>query len=423
MTAPRDTVAFKGKAGVNVFWPWGGPIVNTAVSPAVYETADVVFGPIANGPWSSHVTPAVFDQVLAAGFDHFRIQFNPGPWLQGIRNSDTVYNTALFEQFDSCVDSCIAAGIGVVLDPFLTGYVLDTPGSALVNPSPLGGTGSSGFTNFQAMLNAFVSRYVTRDPSMVAFELFNEPPDPTSFTGDWPDVIQPALYAGVRTIAPNHTVVCTGAQWSAISTLVAIDPSAYDKNVLWTFHPFLPACASLQGYIYNQYKYITGLHYPPVSSEQSAAIASMTAAVNADGTLSPTQKTSMISQLTTELNAYFSTPQTEAWLSAQFDPVDAWCAAHNIPPASIYVGEFGMTRTNGGFPGINVPGYQGGTRLDRIHFYRDMKSAIFAHGFRCAPDHLDTLDYGLTFGVDANIGAFDPLLLGAIRPKRNLLQY
>jgi len=413
---PGD-VAFQGKSGINVFWPWGGPIVANSGDPNTrYAPADVVFGPLANGPWDDHVTRSVYDQCVAVGIDHFRIQCNPGPWMQAIRENDRAYMEALFARFDATIEHTLEAGLGVVVDPYLTGYVRDAPATVLTAFDRRDGRRTPGFLAYRAALAAFAERYQKYDPALVAFELFNEPPDPEQFSGDWPNVLQPELYRTVRAIAPRHTIVCTGARWSSIPELCALDPSSYDRNVLWTIHPLIPAPASQQGYPYSQYKYVVGIHYPPRPEDKSGAIDDMHRRVSADETLGPHRKAALRDSLTGDLNAYFDTPQGLAWINAQFDLASNWCRRHAIPPASIYVGEYGVTRSNQGFPGTRMAGYQGGAREDRARYLRDLRSAIGVHGFRCAPDHLDTLDYGLTQAADARIGPWDPLLLSAISP-------
>ena len=424
MATSRDKITFQGKSGINVFWPWGGPLVADPNDPNTrYAPLDAVFGPIANGPWDRHVTDAVYAQCRDVGIDHFRIQCNPGPWMQAIRENDTAYLNGLFQQFDATVEHSLRAGIGIVIDPYLTGYVRDAPSSVLERRDQRTGAPSPRFQIYQAVLGAFIERYSRYDPAMVAFELFNEPPDPAKFTGGWADELQPALYRTARALAPRHTIVCTGANWSSIPDLCALDPVGYDQNVLWTIHPLIPAPASQQGYINSQYKYVVGLRYPPNPDDKTSAIADMHARIRADASLSALAKTRTAVGLKRDLEAYFDTPQDLAWINGQFDRVSDWCARNKIAPASVYVGEYGATRSNTGFPGTNVGGYQGGSRQDRFHYFRDLKSAILKHGFRSAPDHLDTNDYGLTQGKDAEIGPWDPLLLSAISPRQITLIY
>jgi hypothetical protein len=410
-------VAFQGKSGINVFWPWGGPIVADPTNPNTrYASLDTVFGPLANGPWDNHITKTVYGQCRNVGIDHLRIQCNPGPWMQAIRDNDQAYLGALFAQFDATIEHTLEAGLGVVFDPYLTGYVRDAPATVLTAADPRSGRPGAAFVAYQATLAAFVDRYRHHDPALLAFELFNEPPDPAQYSGDWANVLQPSLYRTVRSLAPRHTVVCTGARWSSIPELCDLDPASFDDNVLWAIHPLIPAPASQQGYADSQYKYVVGLHYPPQPEDKAAAIEDMRRRVHADTALDARRREAMIAGLTADLNAYFDTPQGLAWISRQFDLVSDWCNEHVIAPASIYVGEYGVTRSNRGFAGTRMSGYQGGAQADRVRYLKDLRAAIGSHGFRCAPDHLDTLDYGLTQGADAQIGPWDPQLLAAISP-------
>src|ERR1700722_17888780 len=114
MTAPRGKISFQGKSGINVFWPWGGPLVEDPRNPHTnYACLADVFGPVANGPWDAHVTKAVYAQCRDVGIDHFRIQYNPGPWMQAVRQRDLDYLNGLFDQFDATVEHSLRAGIGI----------------------------------------------------------------------------------------------------------------------------------------------------------------------------------------------------------------------------------------------------------------------------------------------------------------------
>ena len=416
--SPKRGVAFKGQSGINVFWPWGGPLVADPSNPNTrYAPLDRVFGPLANGPWDQHITKQVYSQCADVGLDHFRIQCNPGPWMQALREGDQTYLEGLFQQFDKTIESSLRAGVGVIIDLYLTGYVRDDPLAVLNQTGGPSAALSREFRNYSATLEAFVRRYRNYDPAMVAFELFNEPPDPAQFSGDWAGHLQPLLYDVVRTNAPNHTVVCTGAFWSSIDQLCAIDPSGYDRNVLWTIHPLIPAPASQQGYVKSQYRYISGLRYPPRSSDRTIAIDNMRAAVGADSNLSDEEKAVMETALKSDLITYFDTPQDGAWVSRQFDLVTAWCNKHRLSASSVYVGEYGATRTNQGLPGVELSSYEGTSRRDRARYMRDLRQAVVSHGFRSAPDHLDTYDYGLTMGQNAEIGPWDPLMIAALSNK------
>jgi hypothetical protein len=205
--------------------------------------------------------------------------------------------------------------------------------------------------------------------------------------------------------------------------VTALDPAQFDPNCLYTAHPFIPVAAALQGYVFNKYEYTVGVRYPPDAGFQASAITAMEAAVNASTTLTSAEKTSTIAGLTSDLNAYFETPQNGAWIIEQLALLTTWAAGAGLPPAAVILGEWGMTRPNTGFPGVPIPGYQGGSRLDRIFYYRDFMAAISRLGMRSSPDHLDTLDYGITVGQNGTIGAWDDLLILVASPRLVRPQY
>jgi hypothetical protein len=409
---------FRCRTGINVFWPWGGPLIEDPKVPNPrYAPVDVVFGTLANGPWEKHVTDDVYIQCRRAGIDHFRVLCNPGPWMQAFRESDKLYWDSLFDQFDSTVEKSLRHGIGVVVAPYLTGFGRDDPVSILGIRNEQADQPPAAYYEYTAVIQEFAARYGRYDNAMVAFELFNEPPDKSQYKRDWESDVQPELYGLVREVAPTHTIVCTSADWSSISQLLKIDPSGYDKNVIWAIHPLIPAPASQQGCVKNQYRYVVALRYPPKPDQRRRAIMDMRSRVEADPELNPIEKQEIGDGLERDLTAYFDIPQDAAWLHSQFDQVTKWCSTFRIAPDSVYVGEYGMTRSNSGLPSAGIPGYQGATREDRARYMADLRLAVDARGFRSAPDHLDTQDYGLTLGRDAEIGPWDPLLLKAIASR------
>ncbi len=432
-----ERAAFRGAVGINDFWPFGGPQADTAANGQIrFRPAPNTFL-FAEAPFSQHVNPRVQAMLIDAGFDHIRVQYHPGPWMQAIAQNDRGFLEYMFGHLDDCVNSLVNAGLGVNLSAIPTGYA-----NLYSINTILGGLGNADYELYKRHLVAFADRYRKYDPRTLMIELINEPPgngtqtvraspnwDP-QYTGDWQTQYQPDLYKFMRHLMPEHTLGLTSDGWSNWETLCQMDTTLYrqDKNIIWGFHPIFPVPAAQQGFIYNQYQYIERLHYPPGAGGQTrdSAIATMTARVNADPSLNAQQKAGTIAGLTGDLHYYFDTPQDYAWVKECHRRVAVWADTNNISRANVMSGEYGMVRDNTGFPGNvlgSARGYLGGTRLDRIHLYRDCKRASFEYGFRHAPDHLDTNDYGITTGQNNQIGVFDPLILDALSPKRLILGY
>ena len=401
---------WKGAAGGNVFWPFGGPVTSGGVYPTDPYTSS------GSGAWSTHMTSTILSNMVAAGADHIRLQISPGPWLQAYALGNAAMVSSLFAALDVAVAAIQAAGMAVMLSPYMSNFVptYDDPLSILQ------GIGTTAYLRYRTWIVAMCSRYASGDMTKVAVGVLNEPPDPGAFPGDWNGSIQPDLYAAIRAVAPAMTIALTGSNYSAISNLTALSPAGYDANVLWEAHPFSAAISALQGYTFSDYQYVVGLEYPPVASRQAANVAAMTALVNASA-LASGAKTSMITNLTSQLGFYYSLPQDITWIETQYDLLSkrtatlGWCQTHGIPPSSIYIGEWGMTRDN--------PSYPGAQHLDRVRFYRDHSIEIAKHGFRSAFDHWDTPDYSICVSPTIAVNDFDPALIQAIGlPRLKMLQ-
>lgn len=398
------TAAWVGAAGGNMFWPFGGPTASGGVYPTDPYTGS------ASGSWPVHVTSPILAAIVATGADHIRLQVSPGPWLQAIAASNTAMVAALFADLDVAVNACLAAGVGVMLSPYMSGFLpIDVPTTILQ------GIGTSAYLNYKSFMTQMCSRYANFDLTKIAIGTLNEPPDPSTFPGDWPGAIQPDLYAGIRAVAPGMTIALTGANYSSIANMTALSPAGYDANVLWEFHPFVAAISQLQGYTNSDYQFIVGLKYPPIATNQSANVANMTALVNASS-LTSGQKTAMIANLTSQLGLYYSLPQNITWIATQYALVSSWCTTNKVSPANCYAGEWGMTRLNASYPGA--------ARLDRVRSYRDHAICIMNLGCRSAFDHWDTPDYTICSTSGITIGVFDLALLQAISlPRLQMLRY
>lgn len=402
-----DPIRWQGNAGINVFWPIGGPVRSGGVYPAdPYSIAS-------SGAWATHVTAAVLQSCLDMGFDHFRLQPSPAPFLEAMAAGDTAKVDGYHTAMDAVVADCINAGIKVMYSPFLS--------SPNIEPTvPLQGIETADYIRYRDWLVATAQRYVSYGDDF-AIGTMNEPPWVSSFPADWPNVVQPDLFAAIRAVAPDMTIAVTsadysshhllaGSDWSGTQTTAnGLDPAMFDANTLYEFHPFLPAPFCLAGAAYNDpYKYVPDLTWPPNPAEKTTMLAAMEAKVNADGTLSGTDKTNKINSLTTELGYFFDMPQGKTWIANQINYVEVWRTAKGLPPNAVYAGEYGKTRDNAS--------WAGGTRLNRIRYHRDLSAVLLPLGYRVAADHLDTYDYGVTHGTGETIGAWDIPLMKAITP-------
>lgn len=424
---------FKGIAGINAFWPLGGPqVIHDGVAlrprpaPGTFLFAD--------GPPSHHFREEVLTRVIDAGFDHIRVQYEPMTLMWAIEHNDTAFLEWLLDYYQECVDLIIDSGLHVVLSGILAGYA-----NIMLLETVFAGTNAPRYQVYRNHLLALCNRFSSYAPERFCIELLNEPPGNGStvarpepnwsvmYTGNWSTDYQPDLYNLMRTALPEHTIICTSDGWSNWQTLTQLQPNPTmkaDHNILWTYHPLFPTPVSLAGYVYNQYFYIQRLRYPPGAGGQtlSQAIEAMEKLVDEYPTVATGgDPVATKAGLIYDLTQYFQNPQDINWIKYRVNACTQWARDNDIPPGNIYAGEWGATRDNTGFPGnvLGTPrGSKGCTRIDRIHLHRDMCQAFWEAGQRHAVDHLDTLNYGITYAENNQIGEFDPLIIKAMRLDR-----
>ena len=414
-------VAFQGAQGINVFGPLGGPTSSGGSYPKDPYSASLW------GSVPSHLTPAVAKEVRAAGFDFVRLQVDVGPCIQAVRHG------ASMAPLDAASDAAIAvfehAGVRVLLSPYFGGGTsFDQPSAFLL------GTGTAAYQDLVTCEQHWGARYAALyNPASFALDPFNEPPLPAGSA--WQTSIMPSLYASIRWAAPGLTLVITpenysdfillaGGSYSGVSVpMGGLDPRRY-RNVLFTFHQFLPSVFADQGEAYSStYKYITGLSFPPQANEKSVAVARMVANVNADASLNASQKQQLIIKLTTEIGYYVGLPEGRGWLNSLFGQIQNWCTYWGVRPRDVLLGEWAAPRqpatwfdaSGRSVPNVDSSGLvQGADRFSIANYDAAVESAVTTQGFRSAVDHLDTYDLGQTLGRGANIGTFDPLKLRAL---------
>lgn len=92
---------------------------------------------------------------------------------------------------------------------------------------------------------ALAKRYANRDPEYLFFEIVNEPRF-LNQTNRWNE-IQTHWVRLLRTVAPQHTLIATGNEWSLPSGLLNLKPIANETNTIYTFHLYEPFEYTHQG--------------------------------------------------------------------------------------------------------------------------------------------------------------------------------
>ena len=207
----------------------------------------------------SHTTPRDIALIKAMGFDHVRLSINPQPMFRA-GQADAIPREYL-DYLDDAVHTVLSNGLAVILDMH--------PETDFKNRLAKDDPFVEQFGNFW---RAFAKHYATSDPNLVFFEILNEPELQDRYR--WAGV-QIKLAAAIREGAPRHTIIASGARWSADDELLFLEPLP-DPNVIYTFHFYEPHIFTHQGATWGVdfWHFEHGLVYPstPESAERVAAL-------------------------------------------------------------------------------------------------------------------------------------------------------
>lgn len=376
---PATAATFSMKRGINldnwITWPaeekWG-------------DAATILPFP----EWRRTMGEVQLKALKDAGFDFVRMPIDPAPLMS---NRAAPLRDELFAGVLEAVGLINAAGLKAVVDmhtlpwgddrSMSTGRLMDDP--AL-------------FERYVETVRTMARTLSDQDPALVALELINEPVADCE-AGDrlWPDRLK-RLFAAARASATRLTLVLQGSCWSSATGLSRIDPSEFpDDNLIWTFHSYEPFLLTHQGATWagDFIPYVTGIPYPPssVSKEEMAAILEeIRKKIRSDAP--PLRRSGLLAYLD-EQYAEIDTPEKlRAVMEKPFETVAAWAKAHNVRPADILLGEFGMIRQEYGNPFVMKPEW-------RAAYVRDMIALAEKHGFAWS-----IWSHGGAFGV---VEAFD----------------
>ena len=284
--------------------------------------------------------------IRAMGFDHVRLSVNPQPMFRRGHADDIPADYLAY--LDSAVQMILDQGLAVVID---------------LHPDNDIKAKLAGDDDFVEQLadfwRALARHYSPLDADRVLFEILNEPEMRDRFR--WAGV-QSKLAAAIRQGAPQHTIIATGARWSADDELIFLEPLR-DPNVIYTFHFYEPPVFTHQGATWatNFWHEVAGLAYPstPESAQKAA------------------------SRVPDDINRlYVLRYGMEHWdaarIEAEIGSVAAWASRQGVP---VICNEFGVYRANA-------------DPRDRAQWISDVRTALERHGIGWT-----MWDYSGGFGV------------------------
>jgi endoglucanase len=299
------------------------------------------------------MTPSDMVLIKSMGFDNVRLSVNPQPmFLNG--HADEL-PPGYLAYLDAAVKMILGQGLAVTID-----IHPDSDFKArLANQDDF-------VEQFCEFWRALARHYANLDPDLVFFEMLNEPEMRDRYR--WQG-IQAKVAAAIREGAPQHTMIATGANFSADDELLFLEPLA-DPNVIYNFHFYDPHVFTHQGATWGVnfwHNEKSGLAYP--SNRESAE--------------------KVAAQVPEEIDRlYILRYGMEHWDAARIDreilQVADWARRRNL---AVVCNEFGVYRKYAG-------------AQDRAAWIRDVRTSLEQHGMGWA-----MWDYNGGFGVVTKSGA------------------
>ena len=161
-----------------------------------------------------------------------------------------------------------------------------------------------------------------------------------------------------------------------------IDPAPFaGSHVLYSFHYYEPHDFTHQGVKSTQpsawiWQFIAGLPYPSRSENPEIVWRGIEQNIVQDKSLSPSDRRRALVEVRKRVASYFDAGFDRERISADFDAVSDWAKRNRIDPQSIFLGEFGVTRTYGI--------YRGSDATSQEAWMRDVRTEAERRGFRWA---------------------------------------
>ena len=271
--------------------------------------------------------------IARLGFDNVRLSIDAAPLEQNPRGQDGL-NAEFVARLDRAVDAMLANGLAVQIDLHPEeSYKLQLRSS------------NDAVDRLAMLWRRLAAHYATRDPERVFFEILNEPEVNDAYR--WAG-IQARLAAAIRSVAPKHTIIATGPNYSDIVDLLTQYPLS-DGNVIYTFHFYDPHTFTHQGAGWGLpwWSYTHGIPYPATEDSMREILEQVPDAANRF-----------------ELENYWLDQWNAHRIRLSIDQAAAWGQQHHVP---LLCNEFGVYREYS----------DAGSRMDWI---RDVRTALEADG-------------------------------------------
>ena len=180
---------------------------------------------------------ADFQLIKRLGFTHVRIPIDMAN-VYDETQPDLLDQTCV-GLLDGGIERILSHNLAIIIDM----HSISQRDGGSNYSGPLG-TDPSFTDAFCRFWNSFARHLSQFDPDWVVLELMNEPVLRGN-EAEWPP-IQKKVIAAIRSGAPRHSILATGARWSNLDTLLDLEPLE-DPNVIYNFHFYEPHIFTHQG--------------------------------------------------------------------------------------------------------------------------------------------------------------------------------
>ena len=282
--------------------------------------------------FDTYDTAADMALIKAMGFDHVRFTLNCEP----------MFRHGQADQIPADYLAMVDAAVKMILDQGLAAIIDIHPESDFKAKL----VADDAFVEqFEDYWRALARHYANLDPEKVFFEILNEPEFRDRYR--WMGV-QARLARAIREGAPNHTIIAAGANWSAASELLFLEP-LHDGNIIYNFHFYEPHIFTHQGATWstNFQHYLVNLPYPSTPENVRAALEQVP---------DPMHQQEVLQYGLGRWNA--------ARIDAEIGEAAAWAKRWNVP---LTCNEFGVYRKTA-------------TPADREAWLHDVRTALEKYG-------------------------------------------
>lgn len=338
-----------------------------------------------------------FARIRQMGFDFVRLSVDPGPLLatQGAKRQQAL------DILEADVARIVATGLHVVFNLQAVSQV-PAYGMDMVNA----GSRSDAVAQYRQMSVDAARMLTAIGPGKVAIEPFNEPayyPCDTGGHSDWQAVMGDTVEA-IRAVAPDLTIVATGACGGSVDGLVDLDPTFDDPDILYSFHMYDPHSFTHQR-LDDPKLFGSGLPWPPSAGTSDGVVAALRAHMRAAG-LDETAQDANLRVVQPYIDDYFRQNWGEDDLARRFAHVVAWATAHHIPASRLFMGEFGAIL-------MSQDGRTGAADADRLRYLSDVRMQADSYGIPWSIWEYSN-PYGMTVILPKGEAVPDPELLAVL---------